>query len=403
MTSRDQFQSAPSPYPQHDDDEISLLDLLLVLVRRKKLILFTTLLCTLGAIGFSIIRTPATPPPAEKHGGSEIAYRATVRFLPPVRRMITFVEPERRTNGFPVLSVATLLPKIDATDWNAVLYGPKVRDNLRERFSPDIPEIVPSEETGSSKKKGSDDGRELLSVGLLTIQPEDEEDVLCFTVEHEDRFQAAEIANAYVEELEREISAALRRNTSAVRLQLAAELESARKRLSLSETAIQAYRERNGTTSIRVHESRFSALSPESATSLQDVPENFEYAALLREWRFLRDLYSVLQWNHEEARMNEAHGRAEIQVLESATPETAEPAATARDATPPAAPQSRRSFFVVLGAFLGFFLSVFMAFMAEFWKKASEDPEQSEKVRELRESLGITRLFSREKKPPKKR
>lgn len=400
MTSRDQLQSAPPPCPQHDDDEISLLDLLLVLVRRKKLILFTTLLCALGALAFSMMRTPAAPSPAETPGGSETPYRATVRFLPPVPRMVTFGESGKRTNNFPELSAASMLSRIDATDWNAVLFGSKVRERLRERFSSDIPEIVSSAASGSGKKKAPDNVRELLSVGLLTIQPENEEDVLCFTVEHEDRFLAAEIANAYVDEMEREMSAVLRRNASALRLQLAAELESAGKRLSLSEAAIQAYRERNGTASILAHSGGYSTLPPESSASIQDAPENFEYAALLREWRFLRDLYSVVQWNHEATRMNEAHGRAEIPVLEAATPEAA---VSASAGTPPAPPQSRRSFVVVLGAFLGFFLSVFLAFMAEFWKKASEDPEQSEKVRELRESLGFARLFSREKNPPKKR
>jgi hypothetical protein len=363
------------------------------------LILLTTLLFALGALAFSMLRTPPVTPREESPGSDGNVFSASVRFLPPVPQTLMLSGADMRSTELPAFSALSLLPRMDATVWNAVLNGPKIGRRLRKRFSPETPPPAAPEE--GAPQTGID-GRESFSPAAVSIQPEKEGGALRLTVEHSDREKAAEIANAYVEELERELTEMLLADVSALRGQLTTELESVRKRLAAAEATIQAYRESNGELSLRAHEDRFSTFPPESAAFLQEAPENFEYAALLRERRFLLDLYSVVQWNHEAARMNEEHGRVEIPVLEAATPEAAESAVSANAGTTPA-PQSRRSFVVVLGAFLGFFLSVFMAFMAEFWKKASEDPEQSEKVRELRESLGIARLFSREKKPPKKR
>ena len=397
MTSRDPLQQQPCP--QYDDDEISLLDLLLVLVRKKKLIFFTTLFFALGALAFSMLRTPPTPPRAESPGSDGKVFSASVRFLPPVPQTLVLSGADMRSTELPAFSALSLLPRMDAAVWNSVLKGPKIGERLRRRFSPETPPHAAPEE--GAPQTGAD-GQESFSPAAVSIQPEKEGGALRLTVEHSDRVKAAVIANAYVEELEHELTEMLLADASVLRGQLTAELESVRKRLAAAEATIQAYRESNGELSLRAHEDRFSTFPPESAAFLQEAPENFEYAGLLREWRFLRDLYSVVQWNHEAARMNEEHARVEIPVLEAAAPEAAEPAVSANAGTPPA-PQSRRSFVVVLGAFLGFFLSIFLAFIAEFWKKASEDPEQSEKVRELRESLGISKLFTRKKKPPKKR
>jgi len=395
MTSRDPLQQPPCP--QYDDDEISLLDLLLVLVRRKKLIFFTTLFFALAALAFSMPRTHSTPPSVDLLRSDGKTFSASVRFLPPNRQTIMLSGVNIRSTELPTFSTLSLLPRMDASVWNAVLNEPMIGERLRKRFSPETP--PPATPEASARQTGVEE-QEFFSQLAPSIQFEKEGGALRLTVEHADREKAAEIANAYVEELERELTKMLLADASALRRQLTAELESIRKRLAASEAAVQAYRDRNDEVAIRAHEGGFSTLPPESVASIQDTPDNFEYGALLREWRFLRDLYSVVQWNHEAARMNEEHGRVQIPVLEAAAPE---PAVSRSDGTPPAVPQSRRSFVVFLGAFLGFFFAVFMAFMAEFWKKTSEDPEQSEKVRELRESLGIAKLFSREKKPPKKR
>lgn len=436
MTPREQMQPAPPPCPQYDDDEISLLDLLLVLVRRKKLIFFTTLFFALGAIAFSMLRTPAAPPApvVQEEKQEELPpplYTASVRFLPPVAKSLVL-------SGMDMISGNPSAPS--QIVWLSALKGPEVRDILMDGFGPEgwrsllaaekeaelreimeasdettrldaegpASEDVAADEAPEAEKDSNENdeapespGVVERAIGKMTLLPE-QNGTFVLSVEHADRLRVAAIAGAYVEALEKFLSERLLLETSAARLQIESELEHTRTRLAEAEKALNDYRSSKGWTLPSLLRA-----DPENASSNEDAPADFVYASLLREWRFREALYNTLLWNHEAARMNEAHGRVEIPVLETAlTPEPGASALSQEPAAPPAPPappKSRRSLVVVLGAFLGFFLSIFMAFMAEFWKKASEDPEQSEKVRELRESLGITRLFSREKKPPKKR
>ncbi|NCC58302.1 MAG: hypothetical protein EOM17_11820 [Synergistales bacterium] len=448
MTSREPLQPAPPPFPQYDDDEISLLDLLLVLVRRKKLIFFTTLFFALGALAFNMLRTPAAPPPPAVQEGKQeelppLLYTASVRFLPPVAKSATLSGEDMRTektstDAYLLWQTAdyvqlkyekNAIPAAPLT-WMSMLNGPDLKERLIIRFGPEErssllkkignysffsadreandavaatlqtdPSAQEDESSSAAKEKSLLDEALASTLGVATLQPEKESFLLI--IKHKNRLRVAELANAYIQELEKILNEEFARDAVNARLQIESELKLAHQNLLAAEQAVKDY-----------NDSRETSSASDDAPVIQENPQpDFTYGRLRREWSFYQGLHNMLLWNYEAARMNEAYGRVEIPVLEAATaPQPSvpmnvieTPSEPKKDAPPAAPPKSRRSLVVVLGAFLGFFLSVFMAFMAEFWKKASEDPEQSEKVRELRESLGIARLFSREKKPPKKR
>ena len=57
-------------------------------------------------------------------------------------------------------------------------------------------------------------------------------------------------------------------------------------------------------------------------------------------------------------------------------------------AAPPQNPfKPNRKLIVILATLLGFFIAIFSAFMAEFARRASEDPEQEEKLRMIKEAF----------------
>lgn len=449
MTSREPLKPMPPSCPQYDDDEISLLDLLLVLARRKKLIFFITLFFALGGFVFNVLRTPPTPSSVREEKAPELStpprtvFKASVRFLAPVSRSVTLsgenVRTEKTSPDTPLLwqtgddvalkyeKKASILPLL----WKSIVTGPHIKERMLMRFAPEMMPLFPKDVENGNISAFSDDlqgthtataplqpessaraevensaatiEKKLLNdalasiLGIPSLQPEN--DSYRLIVEHTDHSRVRELANAYIQELEKILNEQFACEASAARLQVENELKLARQNLLTAEEALKKHADSRET----------SSSSGDTMVLQENSLPDFTYVRLRREWSFYQSLHNMLLWNYEAARMNETHGRVEIPVLEAATaPQPSAPldvietpSEPKKDAPPP--PKSRRSLVVVLGGFLGFFLSVFMAFMAEFWKKASEDPEQSEKVRELRESLGITKLFSREKKPPKKR
>ena len=97
----------------------------------------------------------------------------------------------------------------------------------------------------------------------------------------------------------------------------------------------------------------------------------FEYLEKYRDWKFQEVLYNTLLRLYETARLDQSYSPVVIQVLDRAE-------------MPENRSKPKRKMIVVLATFLGFFLAVFLAFVAEAWKRAAEDPEQAEKVEEFR-------------------
>lgn len=403
----------PAPYMMEDEDEISLLDLLLVLARRKRLIFWTTTLFAVAAIVASLLMTPV--------------FSASVRFLNPVAKSGVAAMIEAQAGA-----LAGLLPGglgKDSNPYMAMLKSRTMQERIMDRFAPpDWRDLV-----GPGKEMRF---QQLVEeqIGEMNVTEDTKEGSVSVAVNHTDQFLVAEIAASWVQELERMANEFAFREASVKRKHIETELANARKGLSEAEAKLREYQERTGiyvgeaqlsanienrvkmraeitAREIRLRSLRSYATSQnpevvklekeiaglkEEMARLESVagagdPLNpvggmpaaiFEYGELLRDWKFQETLYNTLLRNYETARMSEEYSPVLIQVLDPAQ-------------TPELRSKPRRTLIVILATFLGGFVSIFLAFLAEFWKRASEDPEQAEKVREFRESLGLHKIFRR--------
>lgn len=116
-------------------------------------------------------------------------------------------------------------------------------------------------------------------------------------------------------------------------------------------------------------------ITPLSGVGLNKLPEaSAEYAALFREYKFRESLLQILLRQYESAKIREAQEPVVIQLLSPATvPEL-------RDS-----PQRKK--IVVLATLLGGFLGVFAAFIRHFLSLSSADPEAAPKIDYVRDAI----------------
>jgi len=96
-----------------------------------------------------------------------------------------------------------------------------------------------------------------------------------------------------------------------------------------------------------------------------------EYVRKLRDLKFYEDLYELLTKQYEAAKLDEARDAAVIQVIDKAIP-------------PEKIAKPKRILMILIATFTGFFLSIFVAFLAEYKERASKDPENRERFETLK-------------------
>ncbi len=114
---------------------------------------------------------------------------------------------------------------------------------------------------------------------------------------------------------------------------------------------------------------------PLSGVGLKNLPvASLEYAALVREYKFRENLGQILLRQYETARMNELNDPLVFQALGEPTyPELKE--------------SPKRAKIVILAAFLGGFLGVLAAFICHFLSISSSDPEEAPKIEFVKAAL----------------
>ena len=388
-------------FVEYESRGLSLLDLMLVLARRKSMIIKITMLFAVGSIIASLLMTKM--------------YTASARILNPVEKSSAMSLLEQQAG-----SVAASLFFAGSEKGNvyvSMLQSRNVRDRVLDRFAP------------KNWRELAGPGREMRMqelvkdhIGELTVTAE-KDNTLLVSVEYTDQGRVAEIANAYVDEMEK-LANEFAMTEATKRLNyFEGELANARMSLTRTEQLFREYQEKTGvymgeaqlTANIqnRINmraqvaakeiqlrsllsyatrqnpevvklEKEISGLK-EEIKRLEDDPgtgdplnplggmpaARFEYLEKYRDWKFQEVLYNTLLRLYETARLDQSYSPVVIQVLDRAE-------------TPEYRSKPKRKMIVVLATFLGFFLAVFLAFVAEAWKRAAEDPEQAEKVEEFR-------------------
>jgi uncharacterized protein involved in exopolysaccharide biosynthesis len=120
-----------------------------------------------------------------------------------------------------------------------------------------------------------------------------------------------------------------------------------------------------------------------------------EYIRKLRDLKFNEALYELLLKQYEAAKLDEAKDATVIQVIDKATP-------------PEQRIKPKRGQMVMIAGVVGLFLSIFAAFFLEYMEKSSLNPENRERLNALKgyinvkqEYLKLQRLIRRRNKDSK--
>jgi uncharacterized protein involved in exopolysaccharide biosynthesis len=376
------------------DDEISLIDLLIVLAKHKKLIFGLPIVFGILALVYGLVATPI--------------FEAKATILPPQQQQSSASAMLASLGGLAGGAGAALGMKSPNDIYIAMMQSRRLEEKLVERFKlQSVYETETAGETllaleGSSKIASGKDG-------LISI-----------TVEDKDPKLAAAIANAYVEEL-RNLSKVLAVTEAAQRRQFfEGQIVTAKKELADAEVALRQLQEKTGVLQLNEQgkvaieavaalRARVSAKqvqlnamrnfatenNPELQrakaeldslqTQLADMSKGgdenedvliakskapgigLDYIRKMRDVKYQETLFELMSKQYEIAKLDEAKDGANIQVLDSAI-------APERKAKP------KRAILILLALFAGFFLAILASFILEAMNKMGTNPEQKQRL-----------------------
>ncbi len=385
-----------------EEDEIDLLDLLLVLARHKTFLFLTTTLFAVVAIVVALLSTPV--------------YQGTTRLVPPGSggRSTASMLAQMGVPDFAVSSLGVASPGDLIV---GIVKSRTVADRIIARF--DLMARYEAEFADQARKAVSDN---------LSAEADAKTGIISLSYQDEDPALAAEMTNAFVDELRLALQGLSLTQASQQRLFLEEQLKKAQLDLIRTEDALREYQKASGIldagaqvtalmdaiaklraevaakevalgsartfgtaqnpqvqrlraelAGLREQLARLEAQagSEVGVVPLKDLPDaGLEYARLLRDLRFNETLYGLLLKQYEQARMAEANEPTVIQVVDEAI-------------VPDRRVKPKRTLIVVLATVLGGFVSLFGAFVLEFVRSAKADPEGAAKIAALKEALSF--------------
>ena len=392
----------------YDDDEIDLLDLLIVLAKHKKLILGLTTLFAVLSIAYALLATPI--------------YQASTKIMPPTSNKQSHMMSMMAQAGLPSFATGLATDALGIKTPGDLFVGlansRTIQDKLIKRF--DLMTRYESENLDLTRENLSDvtSAATDAKTGLINI-----------SVEDKDPSFAAQLANAYVEELQVFLEKIAISDAAQQRLFLEEQVKETQVNLLKAENELTEYQKKTGIlnagqqasslmSAIATFRARISAkevelqaaetfASPnnpriqklraevkglkeqiqkleaqategsEESFNLSELPDaGMEYLRKMRDQKFYETLYGMLLSQFEQAKMAEAQEPAIIQVIDEAVP-------------PQLKAKPKRKQVVVLATVLGFFLSIFMSFVMEFIENATTDNERNEKLKLLKKHLSL--------------
>lgn len=400
------------------DDEINLLDYLIILLKRKWLILGGTISFVL-VVGIVVFIMPNE-------------YAAESRFLPPQQSSSSLAAAMLGQVGAGISGLAGSLLGVSTTGdlYVGLLSSRTVLDKIIDRF-----DLMKRYRTWKNWifPFYREDCRKKLTEDVLTAAADANSGIVSVTIYEKDPKIAAEMANAFVEEMKNLSKGMAISEAAQRRLFYEEQLKDSKEALSRAEEDMRGFQEKTGVLQVddqakaviegiaiasaqiaakEVEIKVMKAFSTAQNPDLQKAEESLrglrtelaklelkggtgheplmptgrmpsvgvEYVRKLRDVKFNETLYENLIKMYELAKMDEARDAAVIQVVDKAV-------------VPEKKAKPKRVLIIVLAAFVGFFLAVFAAFILEFKEKASTYPGNSERLELLRR---YARLRNRE-------
>jgi uncharacterized protein involved in exopolysaccharide biosynthesis len=379
----------------YPDDEINLLNLLLVVLKRKKMIIIVTFVATALAIVFSLL-TPDM-------------YTATARILPPRESNVGGAGLQSPGLGALNLLSGNLIGGSSAADlYIGILESRTVADRLIKKFN--LKKLYDLESMVNTY---------LQLAERSAIELSSETHIISISVEDEDAKRAADIANTYVEFLDHINRTVNTSEAHRKRVFLEKRITEAKEDLLKAEEDLRAFQEKHKVVSIeaqaratiegaaqlkgqliaaqtelevlkqfgterqneavmlktKISELKNQIAKIELGSPLKDedyayipfkvLPSlGMELGRLVRDVKIQAEIFTLVTNQYEMAEIEEAKDINTIQVLDLAVP-------------PDKISGPNRKLIVLLAAGGGFFLCVFLAFFFEFLDRLrTDDPER---------------------------
>jgi uncharacterized protein involved in exopolysaccharide biosynthesis len=391
-------QAPASPPPQEQADEFNLLDLLIVLAKHKRLVFGFPLAATVVAAIVSLI-LPSS-------------YTATAKILPPQQSQSNAVAILGQLGAIGQLGGSSLGLKNPSDIFVAMLKSRTVSDaiikrfDLQKRYDQDL---LVDARRALEKRRDVSATRD----GVITIEVEDRDPV-----------RAADMANGFVEELERLTLTLAVSEASQRRLFFEKQLAQSKEDLAKAEVELKSFLQKSKLVTpegqaqltvaaaaslraqITAREVQLAAMrafateqNPELArvqkevaglktqlarmekeayggqgdvlVSLGQAPETaVEYLQRVREVKYNETLFQLLARQFEAAKIDEAKNATLIQVLDRAIqPE--------RRSFP------KRTLIVAVTAALAFLLAVIAAYLLEYFARSKNDPVVGQQIEDF--------------------
>jgi len=390
------------PVPYQESDEVNLLDILMPLVKRKKMIAYTTVGVTIFAAIISFL-LPKT-------------FTATTLLLAPQQTQSNISAMLAQLNPVAAGLSRDLGLKNPGELYVALLKSRTVEDNLINKF--DLRKIYGYKTYLDTRKKLEDRSDfKVLKEGTIEI-----------SVEDRDPARAAEIANSYTLELQKLTEVLAVTEASQRRLYYERQLLTAKNNLSDAEVALKETQEKTGliqldgqakviieaaatlqaqiaAKEIQLQRLRLSVTDQnpvykevmQELSGLREQLEKMEqkkpggngdiqlgtakvpaagleYIRRFRNVKYYETIYELLAKQYEVAKLDEAKGSAIVQVIDKAV-------------EPEKKSYPNRLLIILVSSFASFFFSLLAAFIQDMVQCLMSDPRQSEKIRFLRASL----------------
>jgi len=386
-------------------DEINLLDYLVVLLKRKRLIMGITF----GAAIITAIISLIMPP----------IYRAETKILPPQQGSSMATQFLSQLGSAAGLVGGAVGIKTPNDLYIGLLKSRLVLDGVIDRFK--LMELY--------KTKSRENARRGLA-DTLKARDDKKSGIITIGVEDKDPKRAADMANAFVEELKNMNKGLAVTEAGQRRLFFEEQLKDTKEALIKAEDSMEGFQERTGAIKIdeqakaviegianlraqiaakevglkvmrtyatpqnpdiqraeeelRGMREQLRRLETESGNHNPDplmptgrIPAvGTEYIRKLREFKYQEALYEILLKQYEAARLDEARDAAIIQVIEKAIP-------------PEKRVKPKRKQMVMIATFSGLFFSVFAAFFMEYIEKLKSNPEDKVRLEAIKKNANF--------------
>ena len=333
-------ESAQDQLPQQPEDEIDLLDILIVVAKNKKMILRNTLVAALIAVVVSLLMPKI--------------YTASSTIMPPQQGQSTAAAMLGQMGGLAGMAGASLGIKNPADLYIGMLKSRTVADDLVKRF--DLKALYKADTDEDARKSleenmAASSGKE----GLIKIEFSDK-----------DPKRASDIANAYVDELNKVTSTLAVTEASQRRLFFESQLNLVKDKLAKAEYDLQKLQKKSGMIQVYPQEkeiaesnarlraeiaarevqlsamqvgvttrnpeyqriqgelaslkSRLDGMGAEVSPDAKMPQSGLEYIEKFRDVKFNQALMELLYKQFELAKIDEAKDYPLIQVLDRAVP-----------------------------------------------------------------------------------